>query len=74
MGRLHSLKRIKIRSGQGRQKAPKMQGGCRPCDQPHFFMSDTNGDKRHALLVAVTERRTRAQIDSLAMALAGALA
>jgi glycine dehydrogenase subunit 1 len=27
----------------------------------------------HALLVAVTERRTRAQIDSLATALAGAL-
>jgi hypothetical protein len=32
---------------------PKEAGACRPCDQPHFFMSDTpNGKKEHALLVA----------------------
>ena len=32
---------------------PKSGGACRPCDQPHFFMSDTpNGKKERALLVA----------------------
>jgi hypothetical protein len=32
---------------------PKSAGACRPCDQPHFFMSDTpNGKKERALLVA----------------------
>jgi hypothetical protein len=32
---------------------PKAVGACRPCDQPHFFMSDTpNGKKERALLVA----------------------
>ena len=32
---------------------PKAAGACRPCDQPHFFMSDTpNGKKERALLVA----------------------
>ncbi|HEY4188711.1 MAG TPA: hypothetical protein VGP07_26830 [Polyangia bacterium] len=36
------------------QEAPKAAAGaCRPCDQPHFFMSDTpNGKKERALLVA----------------------
>jgi hypothetical protein len=29
------------------------RGGCRPCDQPHFFMADTpNAKKDHALLIA----------------------
>ena len=29
------------------------RGGCRPCDQPHFFMADTqNAKKEHALLIA----------------------
>src|SRR6185503_11289141 len=32
---------------------PKMQGGCRPCDQPHFFMGDTPTTKLdHGLLIA----------------------
>ena len=36
------------------QEPPKVAAGaCRPCDQPHFFMSDTqNGKKERALLVA----------------------
>jgi hypothetical protein len=35
------------------QEPPKAAGACRPCDQPHFFMSDTpNGKKERALLVA----------------------
>ena len=30
-----------------------MQGGCRPCDQPHFFLGDTPTTKLdHGLLVA----------------------
>jgi len=33
--------------------APAMAGGCRPCDQPHFFLGDTPTTKiDHALLVA----------------------
>ena len=32
---------------------PKMAGGCRPCDQPHFFLGDTATTKLdHGLLVA----------------------
>src|SRR5205085_10073972 len=32
---------------------PKMQAGCRPCDQPHFFMGDTPTTKLdHGLLIA----------------------
>ncbi len=32
---------------------PKMTGGCRPCDQPHFFIGDTATTKlEHAMLVA----------------------
>jgi hypothetical protein len=35
------------------QEPPKAGGACRPCDQPHFFMSDTpTGKKERALLVA----------------------
>ena len=31
----------------------KMQGGCRPCDQPHFYMGDTATTKLdHGLLIA----------------------
>jgi hypothetical protein len=34
-------------------KAAAMAGGCRPCDQAHFFMSDTPGGKKErALLIA----------------------
>ena len=33
--------------------APAMTGGCRPCDQPHFFLGDTATTKLdHGLLVA----------------------
>jgi len=33
--------------------APAMTGGCRPCDQPHFFLGDTPTTKLdHGLLVA----------------------
>jgi len=33
--------------------ADAMKGGCRPCDQPHFFVADTPNTKiDHALLVA----------------------
>ena len=32
---------------------PEMAGGCRPCDQPHFFLGDTPTTKLdHGLLVA----------------------
>jgi hypothetical protein len=34
-------------------EAPRAPGGCRPCDQPHFFMGDTPTTKlERALLVA----------------------
>jgi hypothetical protein len=34
-------------------EAPPAQGGCRPCEQPHFFISDApNGKIERALLVA----------------------
>jgi len=33
--------------------APTPAGGCRPCDQPHFFMAESpNTKKEHAILVA----------------------
>ena len=39
-------------AGRGREP-PKMKGGCRPCDQPHFFLGDTPTTKLdHGLLVA----------------------
>ena len=44
------------KSKKGAEPAPepaKVAGACRPCDQPHFFMSDTPGGKKErALLVA----------------------
>jgi hypothetical protein len=43
-------------SGAAPSKTPepaKMAGGCRPCDQPHFFMGDTATTKLdHGLLIA----------------------
>ncbi len=37
----------------GAQPAAEMKGGCRPCDQPHFFLGDTPTTKvDHGLLVA----------------------
>lgn len=37
----------------GAQMAEQIKGGCRPCDQPHFFVADTPTTKiDHALLVA----------------------
>jgi len=45
------------RSGKAPKAAPEpaadMKGGCRPCDQPHFFVGDSPNTKLdHALLVA----------------------
>jgi hypothetical protein len=35
------------------QNVAPERGGCRPCDQPHFFLADTqNAKKDHALLIA----------------------
>jgi hypothetical protein len=40
-------------SKSGAAPAAPMAGGCRPCDQPHFFMGDTATTKLdHGLLVA----------------------
>lgn len=37
----------------GAQPAAEMKGGCRPCDQPHFFLGDTPTTKiDHGILVA----------------------
>jgi hypothetical protein len=37
----------------GAAMAEQIKGGCRPCDQPHFFLADTPTTKiEHALLVA----------------------
>lgn len=39
--------------GASAAAAEQMKGGCRPCDQPHFFLGDTPTTKiDHALLVA----------------------
>ena len=39
--------------GPAAAPAPEMTGGCRPCDQPHFFLGDTPTTKLdHGLLVA----------------------
>jgi hypothetical protein len=51
------------KSGKGKSGAPpkapaaaateQMKGGCRPCDQPHFFLGDTPTTKLdHGLLIA----------------------
>jgi hypothetical protein len=57
-------KKRELKAGGGPPKAmppgkgpagapPPMQGGCRPCDQPHFFLGDTATTKLdHGLLVA----------------------
>jgi hypothetical protein len=38
---------------QGAPAAGELKGGCRPCDQPHFFMADTPTTKiERALLIA----------------------
>jgi hypothetical protein len=38
---------------KGGAPPPEMKGGCRPCDQPHFFLGDTPTTKvDHGLLVA----------------------
>jgi hypothetical protein len=50
----------KLKKGQGataeapaKEPAKEMKGGCRPCDQPHFFLGDTPTTKLdHGLLVA----------------------
>ena len=53
-------KKKEMKSGKGAPpKAPaaaaaeQMKGGCRPCDQPHFFLGDTPTTKLdHGLLIA----------------------
>jgi hypothetical protein len=45
--------RRKALAGKATQAAEAPKGGCRPCDQPHFFLSDTpDGKLERALLVA----------------------
>jgi hypothetical protein len=50
------LKALKNKGGAPSKEPappPQVKGGCRPCDQPHFFMGDTPTTKLdHALLVA----------------------
>lgn len=42
-----------LKKGAAVAEPVKMEGGCRPCDQPHFFMADTPNTKiERALLVA----------------------
>ena len=55
----HDPQRSMVKSGGLPGKGPPapdpaaMKGGCRPCDQPHFFLGDTATTKvDHGLLVA----------------------